>query len=290
MASKDDNEIIAMASKDDFEVPFEVRQEIDRYINDLVEALKLKEEHDDSDISFAVDAVTDSFLCGVNAVSCWSLWVLIGITVAVKRYWGLRRLQTHVQKSFVQRQRLRKRRLRDALNDPVLLLHFEDRLRKAHNGNEQRVLESIESLRVSAETPVSDQDDAKDYRQDAAKLLMKGSLAVYLICIVAINLFDSRIMPYMESLPYDSQYSDREDQAYYGLYGLHYLPSGDCALYQDMIRYHFFFLIHILDGYFIYRKAHTRNKFASRKPPRENDVKEPLLSSFKEGVDFEEEA
>jgi hypothetical protein len=75
------------------------------------------------------------------------LLLLLAVTIAIKRYWLVPYLERRYKKNAVQRQKLRIRRLRDTLADPVLVRDLERRLMIQYRGNALHVQDTLDRMR-----------------------------------------------------------------------------------------------------------------------------------------------
>eukprot|EP00797_Seminavis_robusta_P033667 Sro788_g202470.2 (249) ;mRNA; r:3976-4722 len=119
----------------------------------------------------------------------------------------LPRMQKHYKRTLGERTKLRKRRLRDTLNDPVLTLQMEDSilLRPDIQGDRHKMLQFMQQIRDHANSPDEDQVDDQDEKRDnttkglekyeAALVLCRGTivLSVLFYCACTTSSFFSAI-------------------------------------------------------------------------------------------------
>jgi hypothetical protein len=93
-----------------------------------------------------------------NHEDWWSFWflgwlpiiallLLLAVTLWMKHYWLVPYLERHYKKNAAQRQKLRTRRLRDTLADPVLVRDLERRLMIQYRGNTSHVQDALDRMR-----------------------------------------------------------------------------------------------------------------------------------------------
>lgn len=127
-------------------------------------------------------------------------WVALIGSVLFKRCKLRPWLERHYKTTYIRRLQIRKRRLRDILNDPVLVLDLERSMEKQYKGNRKRVLEAIERLRQNAQADVptdGEDDDGEDHdantkgdsKKQAAKTIFYGTIAIGVSLHSILNIF-----------------------------------------------------------------------------------------------------
>mmetsp|Transcript_13013 Transcript_13013/g.19744 ORF Transcript_13013/g.19744 Transcript_13013/m.19744 type:complete len:251 (+) Transcript_13013:56-808(+) len=105
--------------------------------------------------------------------------ILTLATIGLKRTILRQRLEQCYKKSYAKRIRARRRRLRDMMNDPVLVLDLERRFDYHHPNDKQRVLQEMDALRTLANTEIKQEDENKgDERRRTTKSIESLSMLV----------------------------------------------------------------------------------------------------------------
>jgi hypothetical protein len=189
-----------------------------------------------------LDSIMDVGSCLASSLTSIGWLVALTGSVWLKRHKLRSWLERHYKTTHVQRLQLRKRRLRDTLKDPVLVLDLERSMEKKYKGNRKRVLEAMEQLRqkaAAAQTEVPTGADGNEEEKDhdaqtkgdekkqAANTIMFGTIATAVLAHAMLNIYGFQEW-YTQAL---------------------------------IIQYFFFFLVHIIDSFVIYHQVHKQKRF-----------------------------
>jgi hypothetical protein len=187
--------------------------------------------------------IVDVGSCLVSSpLSAFGWWAALTGSVLFKRYKLQPWLERHYKTTYDQRLQLRKRQLRDTLNDPVLVLGLERSMEKKYEGNRKRILEAIEQLRQNAqeaELPTGG-DDSEDHdankngneKKQAAKKILSGTI---LIAVLWLNIF--------------------------GFVHSFFTTRESCDdLGELLMQCAFFSLVHLVDSFMIYYHVHKKKQ------------------------------
>lgn len=188
-------------------------------------------------------------------------WSILAATLILKHFTIRPLLEDYYRKSFVRRQEVRRRRLRDTLNDPILLIGLERRLERIHKGHKQLVLENIQNLRILSETEISADDDTKgeEKRQTLRMILWSTSILSLLAIQAGVFTIDCFTWRHEYSLEHASRY--HTDMCVGGIWSL-----AIC-------------FVHWVDNYCLYQKVYSVRRKHKPTKPTANDLEAPLLQN-----------
>jgi len=207
------------------------------------------------------DLVTDSlFPQQLSLWFCLVIWCLVfGSTIGLKRKFLRPYLEKKAKSNLVYKVRLRKRRLRETLNDPVLVSDLKRRIR----GTPDQVSQAIDRLRTMSEQEVDNNDDCSrgQEKKEAGSTIMFGTVLVALL-VGALN--------YVHVMMGWTRYISPEDI-------FHQPPE-----ISTMVQSFFFVLVQLGDSYLLYKNAvgKPKRRSVSRSIDKGgDDLLEPLLST-----------
>jgi len=216
------------------------------------------------------DLVTDSlFPQQLSLWFCLVIWSMVfGSTIGLKRRFLRPYLEKKAKANFVYKVRLRKRRLRETLNDPVLVSDLKRRIR----GTPDQVSQAIDRLRTMSEQEVDNDDDCSrgQEKKEAGSTIMFGTVLVALL-VGALNYVHVMMGTTIGTTPtivsrYQSPGSDFEEP-----------PE-----ISTMVQSFFFVLVQLGDSYLLYKNAvgKPKRRSVSRSIDKGgDDLLEPLLST-----------
>jgi hypothetical protein len=198
-------------------------------------------------------------------------WILLFLTLILKHYVLRPWLENYYKETYATRQQRKKRRLRDALNDPVLVIDLENRFLQSFGGDKQKVLQAMEDLRNYAGTTAETDDVADDDHDTKGEEKMQAAKSMWTLTILAsMGLFG--VLNIAATL----------DFGYWGMEGV----EDECYEFGDSISFFLFSIAHLLHSYVVLRRATKgRNRRPSRSSKMQtetmenNTLEQPLLSS-----------
>ena len=137
---------------------------------------------------YNLDLLLDFLECLQSQLSVFFFVVLVGSLMG--KQWYLRPwLEHYYKKAYAERSKVRKRRLRDTLNDPVLLVQIEENLLKRPDidGDRQKMLQALEEIRDHANRDTSaegleDKATTKGYEKiEAANMILRATILIAIV-------------------------------------------------------------------------------------------------------------
>mmetsp|Transcript_12325 Transcript_12325/g.18924 ORF Transcript_12325/g.18924 Transcript_12325/m.18924 type:complete len:252 (-) Transcript_12325:246-1001(-) len=195
----------------------------------------------------------DIVISGLFAEDAISFWVVVFATIGLKRIFFRPCLEKKYKSSFARRQRLKQRRLRDTLNDPILVLGLEKRLDRQFDGNRKQVLEAMNQLRTKSEREVTDDDDSRgEEKRQAASVILRGTLA---FCLFFIHFQSFAYLYSITTTTHRVDFSMSRRVEVNGSYN-----GGTDGKVEVLVQLAAFGIIHLGDSYLVYRNATQKPK------------------------------
>lgn len=195
-----------------------------------------------------LDAVVDVCLYGTGLyrLGSWNLWIWLVSTILLKHQVVRPMLEKYGKKTAVERRRRKQRRLKDTLNDPVLVIGLEHKYMKFFKGDKQAALQAIDNLRDMAEKEIKEDDEPKgSEKRVAAEWLLLGTAIVggfSFSFALAFSFFETSVI--------------RTGDLFHGD------VLFDEDLWDPFVQMIFFWLIQLLDSFHIWRP--TQRKASKR--------------------------
>ena len=195
---------------------------------------------------------------------------MFGSTIGLKRKFLRPYLEKKAKANFVYKVRLRKRRLRETLNDPVLVSDLKRRIR----GTPDQVSQAIDRLRTMSEQEVDNNDDCSrgQEKKEAGSTIMFGTVLVALL-VGALN--------YVHVIMWTNQTNQPKPINIFH----NRPPEIDLDPFPEistMVQSFFFVLVQLGDSYLLYKNAvgKPKRRSVSRSIDKGgDDLLEPLLST-----------
>jgi len=177
-----------------------------------------------------------------SLASLW-LWMSVVLTLALKRYIVLPWLQQKLKRNFVQRQKLRQRRLQETFQDPVLMSDLERKLTKRYQGDTHQALQTMDRLRMKSEQNISSSNDGEgdsssprgEERREASTRMLLGTFMVAIVTSSVHNLIPHGFLV-------GSVQVNTSNNLMFPIATIHLIA---------------FYVVHIVDSLLLYQKEHN---------------------------------